>query len=451
MLVVISDLHLTDGTSGETISPDAFRIFCDDIKVAIKNACFQKSGDSKSFIPVDRCDIVFNGDVLDVIRSNLWRNNPALKPWSDTDSDDFISALNEITENILAFNAKSLNYLKILSEGVDIKDLHGNDVCIPVNLHYMVGNHDWFYHLPDPRLNNIRNKVIDAMGLSNKPDVIVPHKVGELNDCELESLCLQHKVYIQHGDLHDNINYVKAKGRNYSSLGDAIVVLMLNSFPEVVQEQLKLSADDALSLKLKELDNVRPLYETPAWIYSVLKQHASATQYKQVVKIWRSCLKDMLKTPFVKRAKSYLGVGEKIKFWFQFGLSMYIPLKAFVWLAGIASKLLPEHEAVYLKGASNEPWLYADKNKPAKANYVTYGHTHRELIYPIDEVTEDNQQIDKIYFNSGTWRLVHRRTQKNKNQYEYARYHVMTYLAFYKENERGGRPYETWTGHLGIE
>ena len=451
MLVVISDLHLTDGTSGETISSDAFRIFCDDIKVAIKNACFQKSGDSKKFIPIDRCDIVFNGDVLDIIRSSLWRNIKDLKPWSDAESDDFISAVNEITENILSYNKDSLNYLKTLSEGVEIKDFQDNIVSIPVNLHYMVGNHDWFYHLPDTRLNPIRNKVIDAMGLSNKPDIIVPHKVGELKDCELESLCLQHKVYIQHGDIHDNINFVKAKGRNYSSLGDAIVVLMLNGFPEAVQEQLNLSANDPLLLKLKELDNVRPLYETPAWIYSVLKQYASADQYKKVVGIWRVCLKEMLRTPFVKRTKGYLGIGERFKFWLQFGLSLYIPLKGFVWLAQFASKFLPKHEKVYLEGAENEPWLYSNNGEQANANYVTYGHTHIELIYPIDEVTENDQLIDKIYFNSGTWRLVHRRAQKNKNQYEYARYHVMTYLAFYKENERGGRPYETWTGHLGIE
>jgi len=170
-----------------------------------------------------------------------------------------------------------------------------------------------------------------------------------------------------------------------------------------------------------------------------------------VVRIWRECLKGMLKTPFVKRAKGYLGIGERIKFWLQFGLSRYISLKAFVWVAQFASKFLPEHEVVYLKGASNEPWLYIDSDGSAKANYVTYGHTHTELIYPIDEVTENNKPVDKIYFNSGTWRLVHRRTQKNKKQYEYARFHVMTYLAFYKENERGGRPYETWTGHLGLD
>ena len=451
MLVVISDLHLTDGTSGETISPDAFRIFCDDIKVAISNACFQKAGDSKKFIPIDRCDIVFNGDVLDVIRSNVWRGDVALKPWADPDSETFISAVNEITDKILTFNARALEYLRNLSQGVEISSPEGDVFSVAVNLHYLVGNHDWFYHLPDPRLHVTRSKIITAMGLSNKPDTIIPHTIGEIKNCELEALCLQHKVYIQHGDLHDNINYIKSEGRNYSSLGDAIVVLMLNAFPEVVQEQLKLPADDALVVKLRELDNVRPLYESPAWVYSVLKQYASADQYRQIVKIWKNCLKEMLKTPFVKHAKNYLSVGEKIKFWFQFGLSRYISLKAFVWLAGFASKFLPEHEKSYLDGASNEPWLNAVGNGPAKANYVTYGHTHIELIYPIDEVTEDNKLIDKIYFNSGTWRLVHRRTQKNKKQYEYARYHVMTYLAFYKENERGGRPYETWTGHLGIE
>jgi hypothetical protein len=34
---------------------------------------------------------------------------------------------------------------------------------------------------------------------------------------------------------------------------------------------------------------------------------------------------------------------------------------------------------------------------------------------------------------------------------EFIGYHVMTYLAFYKEEERRGRPFEAWSGALAPE
>jgi len=451
MLVVISDLHLTDGSSGETISADAFRVFHDDLKTLIKNASFQKTEAGKSFIPVDCCDIVLNGDVLDVIRSKQWRDAEALKPWSDPESEEFIQAVSEITEKTLAFNDKALVYLRQISNGVVITNDQGKEFPVAVNLHYMVGNHDWFYHLPDKRLNATRNLIIEKMGLSNKTNIIFPHLVDELHDSELEQLCLQHRVYIQHGDVQDPINYVKARGRNYSSLGDAIVVLLLNAFPELVKHQLSLSDDDPLVVKLKEFDNVRPLYESPAWLSSALKQHAKPGQIDQVVKIWRNNIRSMMAVPFVKSARRRLSAGERIKFWIQFGLSRYIPLNVFVAIASFLGGLLPKHEKIYLKAAENEPWLYPQNGEAAKADYVTYGHTHLELIYPIDEVHEGGITRDKVYLNSGTWRLVHRRTQKYKKQFEYNRHHVMTYLAFYKGNERGGRPFESWSGRLGLD
>lgn len=34
---------------------------------------------------------------------------------------------------------------------------------------------------------------------------------------------------------------------------------------------------------------------------------------------------------------------------------------------------------------------------------------------------------------------------------EFIGYHVMTYLAFFKDDERGGRPFESWSGALAPE
>ena len=38
---------------------------------------------------------------------------------------------------------------------------------VSVRLHYMVGNHDWYYHLPGPAFEAIRQEIVEAFGLSN--------------------------------------------------------------------------------------------------------------------------------------------------------------------------------------------------------------------------------------------------------------------------------------------
>ena len=38
---------------------------------------------------------------------------------------------------------------------------------VKVNIHYMIGNHDWYYHLPGEDFDQVRSDMIADMGLSN--------------------------------------------------------------------------------------------------------------------------------------------------------------------------------------------------------------------------------------------------------------------------------------------
>lgn len=63
---------------------------------------------------------------------------------------------------------------------------------------------------------------------------------------------------------------------------------------------------------------------------------------------------------------------------------------------------------------------------------------------PLD--LEDDQ--GRIYINTGTWRPIHSRCEGKEREFVSA--HVMSYAAIYKDDERKGRRYETWTGTLGV-
>ena len=54
-----------------------------------------------------------------------------------------------------------------------------NRVPIPVRIHYLVGNHDWFFHLSGPAHDAIRKMIVEAIGLENSPTIPFPHEPFE--------------------------------------------------------------------------------------------------------------------------------------------------------------------------------------------------------------------------------------------------------------------------------
>jgi hypothetical protein len=165
MLVIISDLHLTDGTSGETIKPGAFRAFRESLR---ELACDASWRNKREYSPVDSIDLVLLGDILDVIRSTRWCAAPAeVRPWGDQNDVRFTDMVGSITKDVIRNNQESLSILRSLHNpeilslppaaedgGVMVKPPHR--VPVPVRIHYLVGNHDWFFHLQEPAHDAIR-------------------------------------------------------------------------------------------------------------------------------------------------------------------------------------------------------------------------------------------------------------------------------------------------------
>ncbi|MGB1251649.1 MAG: hypothetical protein ACPG8W_13610, partial [Candidatus Promineifilaceae bacterium] len=99
----------------------------------------------------------------------------------------------------------------------------------------------------------------------------------------------------------------------------------------------------------------------------------------------------------------------------------------------------------YTRAAANEAWI-----QNGRAQYVVYGHTHGQKIVPLDRQVDGDKDKRFFYFNSGTWKKLHERIAfvgQNKGL-PFVDFSVMCYLAFFKDNERSGRPFETWMGTL---
>lgn len=476
MLVVISDLHLTDGTSGEIISDSAFRVFKNRLSDMAYDASWRRSSKtcekcsealvcSDCYRPVDCADVLLLGDILDAIRSEKWNQLlDDVMPWTKPHSDSFYTAVDEIVSGILAFNESSLRILRGIGRNSDVvipyqmrkasEISRMNDkidyiasekkAAVPINLYYMVGNHDWFFYIDDPRMIAITDKVIDALGLANEKGKPFPHRREECK--AVEQTQDKHQVFAEHGDKFDSTNFQQQAGRNDSSVGDVVVIKMLNKIPGAVGTYLQSHPDNKYSKQdiellvkqLREIDNLRPYALAPAWI---------AHTKKQLV----------MKEPIVNEAVSK-AVQEVLV---AFAANKLVA--ANWWLAAkmrFAAWLLRHFISIDTLGRLLQRTSYVRDNMESYKDYAVtmaknqekkffvMGHTHYAEVVPLRTYIDKEGVVnEKIYINTGTWRTVH--LQGIEGNY-FISYKTMTIAGFFTPDERKGRAFEYWTGALAL-
>ena len=151
----------------------------------------------------------------------------------------------------------------------DQRPAHGAEaVPVEVRIFYMVGNHDWFYHLPGPNTTRSRRTIVDRLGLAHPPIHAFPH--DPLENGDLIDTLRRHKVMARHGDIYDPFNF--EGDRDASSLGDAIVIELVNRFAREVDRELCEDLPAGVLDGLKEIDNIRPILLVPVWIDGLLER-----------------------------------------------------------------------------------------------------------------------------------------------------------------------------------
>ena len=452
MLIIISDLHLTDGTCGKSISDSAFTLFATRLKELALNASWRSD---TSYHPLEEIDILLLGDILDVQHSTLWLEKAdgspvSVRPWTDFRDPAYAATLGDITRAILDNNREGLAILRglALPGGVTLPSAAANgqpdfdaeeQIPVRVRIHYMVGNHDWHYHLPGAGFDSIRREVISAMQLSNDAGPF-PHEACE--NAPLQALLNRYQVYAQHGDLYDGYNYNHEKGRDAAALGDAFATQIINRFPVEAERRLREELPPGLVNSLRELFNVRPTLAIPLWISSQLRQNNVSPEMQEKLKdLWDKMGNEFLALPFVREAD------KKFKFDYVDGLEAIVKLtdafsfktidQVIVWLR----KRFWSEEITFAKHALKEE---AFINR--KAQFIVYGHTHHHEVVPLDSSPASPHPTNQMYMNSGTWHTYVDLAMHKPEEQKFVPYQVLTYLTFYQGDERGGRKFETWSG-----
>jgi UDP-2,3-diacylglucosamine pyrophosphatase LpxH len=452
MLVIVSDLHLGDGTCGKSISPGAFYLFAGRLRELAYQASWRRDN---TYRPIESIDLVLMGDILDPQHSTLWLDTRPgdpnyTRPWTDFHKPEYAKKLQQVTRAILAHNAEGLKVLHDCVQGQWITlppatqngkpDHESRDFVRPrVQIHYMVGNHDWYYHLPGLDFDHIRQEIIETIGLSN-PVNLFPWQAEEFEP--LEELFARYQFYGRHGDLYDKFNYDAERGRDAAALGDAFAMEMLNRYPIEVSQQYGDELPPALVDSLRKLTNIRPALATPLWISGQIRQHAQSHKAETKLKqIWDKMGQEFLALDFVRQAdrafqfdmvdalELVLGISKRTSFRRINDVVVWVREK--MWGGQISYTRYALQEAAFQKGA---------------ARYIAYGHTHHHEVVPLDSDGIPPTTAYQIYMNSGSWHSYYTLTVKNPKEQKFVPYQMLSYLVFYRDDQRGGRHFEAWSG-----
>ncbi|MCA9156002.1 MAG: metallophosphoesterase, partial [Planctomycetales bacterium] len=257
MLVFISDLHFTDGTSSASVDAGAVELFAERLNDLAERASWRTGGQYK---PIEQIDLVLLGDTIDLLRSSRWQETNA-RPWSETNSPAFIETARKIVDGVLNHNATSLQYLRALAShgGIALAPASASGqpvfgaelVAVPVHIHYMVGNHDWMLRQRGAEYDAIRRKISQYFGLAHDGRQPFAHEPAEAGT--LQEALRRHRVFARHGDVFDPLSF--HQDRNESSVSDLLVIELTSHFLADVEQQLGEQLPAATLANLRELDH----------------------------------------------------------------------------------------------------------------------------------------------------------------------------------------------------
>lgn len=449
MLIIASDLHLGDGTCARSISPQAFQLFSERLREMAYHASFRSDG---AYRPVEKIDLVLMGDILDPLHSTRWLDAQGLRPWSNPSEPRFTEKLTDITRAILAENQASAQVLKSLAASQQVSlpparsarpDLHTAEHFNPrFNIHYMTGNHDWYYHLPGPDFDALRREIIAALGLSNSPDNF-PWDLSESG--ALQEVFASRRVYGRHGDKFDHFNFDRERGRNASSIGDAFVIEVVNRYPLAVLQELGAELPASFLESLRQLTNVRPALAAPLWITSRIQQCAGSQALMGKLKdIWDRIADEFLQIDFIREAD------RAFRFDLVDALELVVKLSKLTSFQTINDLVIWMREKMMEDGGSFASQALGETAfLDGSARYIAYGHTHHHEVVALDLSGVPPDEVSQFYFNSGTWHAYFDLAVHKPETYKFVHYQAMTYLTYYDGDEYGGRKFEAWTGALG--
>lgn len=445
MLVVISDLHFEEEESNYIVGDgdhDSIK-FSRNLPGKVYRSLIAHLANEARRNGAKNLDLVFAGDIFDIHRTGLWfTQNPAdIRPYVSNSavSDELETLVLTILDAIQDSKGvkDSLAAFRMLASG---KYLDGGEKAfpVPVEFHYIPGNHDRLANAT-PKL---RQKIRKLLGMPGGGAPFPNIKTFP-----------EYKTLIRHGHEYDRFNFsadyskedviplaIPVKAYDEAPFGDFVTVDIASRSPHLFRKEhgeANIIADPTLRavyLRLLEFDDLRPQSALFNYLIHMPESFVDpVVVWKVIEPVIYNLLEDIYDDPFLKKWLRKMDTSWRLDVVDVIQTTMAlrpwrltgVPLGLAQFISNTAISHVKDWPEAHIHAAREEAI------QQSLYHFLVAGHTHK----PATELIASDEQGERYYFDTGTWR---NRVPATPDYKSFGRLKALTYVIIYGSDEDYG-------------
>ncbi len=426
MLVIFSDLHITDGRTARNAHRSAFRRLGEEIRASAK------ARNARDL------DVVLLGDIFDVVRTDYWHRNavpPERRPWGGLEMDPETGInrdpavedqFEEILSEVLVQDA-SRALIAMLGE------LEAATGFKP-RLTYVPGNHDRMLNNFPGLRRLIRDALaplsVDFANVYESADYGVRARHGH----EWDANCHGWQFYRKVLNRTSGIGRFDERAYRVMAIGEVVTAELMAGLIYHMHQALDPERDRPFLESLVDLHNLRPMAEVFHWLawqeqsrYTRVSERAVVTALDNVLDSGFARLWDRTRRDFIVSGDltDYLW---KVRDEVRFGglATLGASMRLLESLGGLRHMFVGERTPL-VDGAAEESEALPEDSP---IQYIVYGHSHRAR-QECFSARQDGRV--RMYLNTGTFLPLIERARDRS----FYRTHRMTFVTFFRGDEDG--------------
>jgi UDP-2,3-diacylglucosamine pyrophosphatase LpxH len=425
MLVLVSDLHVTDETTANNVNPEAFALLGDEIL------------DAAARRGAREIHLVLLGDILDLVRSDFWHRHAipmAERPWGGR--LDPRTAMNSAAETVEAQFRAILAAALASPAGTALAGMLArlSGATLPLTVTYVIGNHErvmWNFPSLQEDARRSLPQISAFASRVERLDYGVLARHGHEWDEPTHGWRLRREVLMP----AEPIDRFSPEAYRTMAIGEAVTAELMSG---LVFHARDAGAPPELIDQLKDVNNLRPLLDVFGWLewiggargrthqamlHQALRRSLDGLLDSSLARAWDRLQADLLLTgdlvDRLEQARALLLGPDFDSFrgrveWLQ-RLQRLLPA------------MLPGDDAVYA-GAGAEA-AFSGAPAPGGIEHVIYGHTHRARH---DYLAASAAGAVQLYVNTGTFLPLISRT---RDRTSFASEQQLTMVFAYRADE----------------
>jgi UDP-2,3-diacylglucosamine pyrophosphatase LpxH len=425
MLLLVSDLHITDETAANNVNPEAFELLGAEIVEAASRRGARE------------IHLVLLGDIFDLVRSDYWHRSAVpmpRRPWGgtldprtgmNTDRATVEPQFQAILRATLATpTAAALRaMLASLATGP-----------VPCRATYVIGNHDrvmWNF----PSLREAVRAALPQVGAFTaavaSPEYGVVARHGHEWDEHTHGWRFRRDVLLP----RQPVDRFAPEAYEVMAIGEAVTAELMGGLVFHARDQ---GAPASLVDQLKDVNNLRPLLDVFAWLEWI--GGARAREHRQILhealgRALDGLLSSTLARQWDRLQPDYLVSGDLVDRLEQARAVLLGPdfesfrgrVESLERLQRLVPALLPSEEG--LQAGARAETVFQGEIQPGGIQRVIYGHTHRARHEYFSAAPDG---AVRMYVNTGTFLPLISRTRDGRS---FASAQQMTMVFVYREDE----------------